>query len=323
MHQYDLAERGQAASAPWPAFASLDALNDRFRAFLERTEHVLGHTAATRMWYRNGVGSFIRFTVATNVAWPLTVDPGTLEGWLAWNRDRGLGAVSLKTYWTALRMFIRAFVEQTGADDPFEKAHTPKLPQHTYKALSPADCERLLMTVRNYPWKSDFESARNAAILGIALYAGLRKREILRLQFLDVDVQDGTIQIRKGKGRNGGKDRTAYIASELTELLTAYLRQRRLHQVTAPEFFVSVRSKRGVGVQVLRELVQKVRGASGVAFSLHVLRHSFVTMLLRTGVPMHIARDLAGHASIQSTEGYARVFREDLKQHIQSIRFST
>jgi len=309
------------SAAAWPTFTSEHDLQGQFRAFADRTEHVLGHTKATRMWYRNGFDSFRSFLTQTGVAWPLAISPDLLESWLGWNRDRKMSPVSLKTYWTALKAFVRSVVDRTGSANPFLLAHSPKLPQHNYKALPPADCERLLVSVRNYPWKSAFEGTRNAAILGIALYAGLRKREIVRLEYRDVDLQEGTIQIRKGKGRNGGKDRTAYIAAELRELLAEYLRERWLHKVTAPEFFTSLHTGRGITAACLPELVKRIKQASGVPFSLHVLRHSFVTMLLRSGVPIHIARDLAGHASIQSTEGYARVFREDLKQHIQAVRY--
>src|SRR5947199_393663 len=84
-------------------------------------------------------------------------------------------------------------------------------------------------------YRNGFERTRNAAIIGVALYAGLRKREIIRLEYRDVDLEEGTIFIRRGKGKNGGKDRTAYIASELRMLLATYIRARRARQVTAPE----------------------------------------------------------------------------------------
>jgi site-specific recombinase XerD len=310
-----------SSSSSWPAFASIDELNNNFQSFCDRAERVLGFTKSTRLWYRDGFGSFVRFLTETGTDWPLVVSPDLLEQWLAWSRTQTLSLTTIHTYWKSLKAFIDAIVRQAGLSNPFAVAHSPKLPQHRYKALAPAECERLLSTVLNYPWRSEFERARNAAIIGVALYAGLRKREIIRLEYRDVDLEQGTIFIRRGKGKNGGKDRTAYIASELRTFLSAYVRERRARQITAPEFFNSSVRPRGISPVITNKLVKQLREASGIKFSLHVLRHSFVTMLLRSGVPIHIARDLAGHASIQSTEGYARVFREDLKQHIQAVRF--
>jgi integrase len=158
-------------------------------------------------------------------------------------------------------------------------------------------------------------------MLATALYAGLRKREILRLEVLDIDLEEATIRVHRGKGKNGGKDRTAYMPSELLDLLRAYVAERRRHQLTNPEFFASLKTRRGVSDMTFRRIVDNVRTAAGVRFSLHVLRHSFVTMLLRSGVPIHVARDLAGHSDIKTTEGYARVFDEDLRRHVQAVSF--
>lgn len=318
-HEYTSPYTPQAPS--WPTFSSLDELRDVFTAFVDRSERVLGFAKSTRMWYRNGFDNFARFLTLSGAPMPLVLTPDVLEAWIAWMREQTLSLVSIHTYFTSLKTFVKPTALHLGATNPFEHAHAPKLPQHRYKALAPAECERLLSTVLNYPWKTDFERARNAAIIAIALYAGLRKREIIRLEYRDVALEDGTIFIRRGKGRNGGKDRTAYIASELRQILAAYVRERRARQITTPEFFVSNVRRTGISSTLLGDLVRTLKDASGVSFSLHVLRHSFVTMLLRSNVPMHVARDLAGHASIQSTEGYARVFREDLKQHIEAVAF--
>ncbi|MEO6326895.1 MAG: tyrosine-type recombinase/integrase [Thermoanaerobaculia bacterium] len=50
-------------------------------------------------------------------------------------------------------------------------------------------------------------------------------------------------------------------------------------------------------------------------------RGSFVTHLLRAGVPLYIARDLAGHANISTTLGYTKVFDEDRKRGIRKLKF--
>ena len=71
----------------------------------------------------------------------------------------------------------------------------------------------------------------------------------------------------------------------------------------------------------LRRIHKAVRRASGIAFSLHGLRHSFVTMLLRSGVPLHVARELAGHTSITTTAGYLRVWDEDKRDQIRKVSF--
>src|ERR1041384_7380708 len=143
------------------------------------------------------------------------------------------------------------------------------------------------------------------------LYAGLRKSEIFRLTNGDVDLEDGTIRIVKGKGRYGGKDRMAFVAPELARILRSYVAARDRARLTSVTFFVSAVKGHSLSDGALRDIVRKVSNAAGVPFSPHVLRHSFVTHLLRSGVPIHIVRDLAGHANFETTLGYTAVFDED------------
>jgi site-specific recombinase XerD len=44
-------------------------------------------------------------------------------------------------------------------------------------------------------------------------------------------------------------------------------------------------------------------------------------MLLRSGVPLHVARELAGHTSITTTAGYLRVWDEDKRDQIRKVSF--
>ena len=53
---------------------------------------------------------------------------------------------------------------------------------------------------------------------------------------------------------------------------------------------------------------------------MHSLRHSFVTMLLKSGVPIHVASELAGHTDIRTTAHYLRVFDDEKRQVIKRLR---
>ena len=307
----------------WPTFPSLETLDERFALFVDRAENVRGLAPSTLRWYRDGFGNFRRYLSDTCAAdREIIINPALVEEWAGWNRKRGISGFSVITYWVSVKRFVRVISERDGFYNPFKHAEAPGRPEHKFKALKPQECERVLLTVRNYGWRSTFDTMRNTAMLAVALYAGLRRREIVRLERRDVDLVQGTIDIRRGKGRYGGKDRTAYICDELAAILRAYLHERKVRHIESPEFFVSGRTRRGVSATTLRDIVEKVRDAAGIRFSLHSLRHSFVTMLLRANVPIRVARDLAGHAQIKTTEEYGRVFRDDLKRHIQAVSFN-
>src|SRR5262249_13635916 len=141
---------------------------------------------------------------------------------------------------------------------PFRGASRPRAQKRVPKARTPEECRRILDAARNIPWSDPFDRARACAILGCMIYAGLRKGEVLRLRFEHVNLTDGTLLIERGKGRFGGKDRVAYMPTELALLLRAYVRERTSRRFEVPEFFCTS-ANRGLAEVTLRRIVRRVR----------------------------------------------------------------
>ena len=296
-------------------------LDARFASFLDYVSTVRSHSAWSARWYVCGYQNLRRYLVDG-----VSLEPETfrqrlfgVDSWVHWNRSRGLGPVATNTYWRAVRRFFVDLEERDQVQNPFRGLKAPPLPRRNPKAHATAECRRILAAAENYPWPSRFEAVRAVALLGTVLYAGLRKSELLRLEMRDVDLVAGTILVLRGKGRYGGKDRTTYVPAELKAILRAYLDERNRHRITCPEFFASVQRRAGIRQGTLKRLVKLVRPAAGVPFSLHTLRHSYVTWLLRSGVPIHVAQDLAGHASVVTTSVYLRVFDEDKRAAVAKL----
>lgn len=304
-----------------PAGWTFRDLDRRFEAFLDTSRFVERKSLDTLRGYRGAFAMFRRYLAEGRKELPPTL--GTrffdIEGFVAWNNRRGVTAVTTNHYWRALRPFFVDLERRDGVMNPFRGMRPPVTGTPKPKALSPEECRRILLAADNYPWDSPFERRRAVAVLSTAMYAGLRKRELLRLLYTDVDIDEGTVSIRGGKGRGDGKDRLIFIAPELRDVLEAYLRARSLAHVTAPGFWASPRGGAFMSEAALMRVVKRVRRASGLPFGLHRLRHSFVTLLLKAGVPIHVVQNLAGHASIRTTEVYFRVWDEDKRRGVQRL----
>ncbi|MCG3193064.1 MAG: Tyrosine recombinase XerC [Thermoanaerobaculia bacterium] len=241
-----------------------------------------------------------------------------VEAWLMWLRKRGVGPVSCNTYWRGLVPFFQYLERTRSVPNPFDGLRAPGLPQRVPKALSPDECRRLIESAQHFPWPTLFERTRAVAVVAILLYTGLRRGELLRLKYADVDLNDGSLRVEKGKGRYGGKDRVCVLPPELIFFLKAYLRERARCQIVCPEVFASHRQQ-GLSETQLRRILGAVKRAAGIQFSPHALRHSFISMALRAGTPIHVVQALAGHASIQSTIPYIRVFDEERRAAAQKF----
>lgn len=298
---------------------TLTDLDRRFVDFCDYALTSLGHSPASITCYRGVYRIFRRFLLETRR--PLRESIFAIEEWSAWVRKRGVTATTVNSYWRSLRIFFNDLERRDAVSNPFAKLRAPALPARIPKAHSAKDCARILTAAENIPWGRDYERALAVAIFGAMLYAGLRRGEILKLNFVDVNLDAGTIRIVRGKGRAGGKDRIAYFGPELRQILQRFIAQRQRQRIEGPGFFASGVTGRAISLSTLRRIHQRVRAASGVRFSLHALRHSFVTMLLSSGVPLHVAQELAGHSNITTTAGYLRVWDEDKRREIQKISY--
>ncbi len=150
-----------------------------------------------------------------------------------------------------------------------------------------ADLERLLAVA----------NPRERLIVLLGAHAGLRVADMADLQTGDLDLANRSLRVRRGKG---GKARTVTLSDTLLEALRGY----------APRHDSS--SLLGVGAarlwQIMRSLCARTGGEVGPVRSLgvHSLRHSSGTRLYRETGDLLLVRDHLGHASVVTSERYAK-----------------
>ncbi|MGA8809533.1 MAG: tyrosine-type recombinase/integrase [Thermoanaerobaculia bacterium] len=232
-----------------------------------------------------------------------------IEDWMAWLRSRHVSHTSVCTYWRGLDAVFRRLEATGGMFNPFTCLTPPRASPPLPKALTRNAAERLLHLVRNLPWRTAFERRRNLAIVGLMLLAGLRKGEVLKLTLSDVDLEAGAIHIERGKGKNGGKDRTAYATPQLVVILGEYAEARRRAGKTHPEFISSSSSQnQRIGEVTIRRLFRILTREMNMRVAPHMLRHTYATLLRQTGVQDRVAQELLGHSSLAMLQRYSHVF---------------
>jgi len=217
-------------------------------------------------------------------------------------QERQWSANSFVTIHKSLTVFFRWCVEHGHlAANPIDAIELPRIPKRLPPRLSQQEALRLLEVVHNYPWPYTFQRHRNYAILATFVFAGLRKRELLRLQMVNVDLENQSIFVRQGKG---GKDRFIPVSSTLAGILGRYLEERGRLRKTCPEFFTSLNRDMGFTDQGLRRLVAAARRMTGLSFHLHTLRHTFATLMLEGGCDIFSLSRMMGHSDIKTTTIY-------------------
>ena len=175
---------------------------------------------------------------------------------------------------------------------------------------------RVLQAASDYPWRNAFSRARAAAIIAIMLLGGLRKGEVLRLKLEDVELASGLITIWHSKG---DKSRTVYMPPELRMKLAAYIDARAARKCAF--FFVS-KNDRSLSDAQFRRLMQIIGRYAGVHLFAHALRHSYVTLLLKSRLPLHVVQSLAGHADLETTQRYVAIWDDEKRAAVQRVHLT-
>lgn len=148
--------------------------------------------------------------------------------------------------------------------------------------------------------------SRDSALFAVLYGAGLRRSEVVNLNLEDFDPESGALTVRQAKGR---KDRLGYASNGAHSALDAWLAVRGAEP--GPLFLPIDKGgrihHRRMTDQAVLVVLRKRAGQAGVSrFSPHDLRRTFISDLLDHGADLSTVQQLAGHASVTTTQRYDR-----------------
>lgn len=294
----------------FPSLAHMDSAVENVHARMRSVEGLADGTIA---WTAVAYRVFRRFLVSTGehrtfLSGELEAQMRVLEGWIAWMRDGGRTRVTINNYWRALSLIFARLNQQQGTVNPLVFLPTPKFSPRQARCLTRDAAARVLGFVHHHQWSSRFEQARNFALVGLLLLAGLRRGEAAALKYGHVNLSARTIHIASGKGRYGGKSRTCYMTPQLQDILTAYERERGRRPTSGEAYLLAVRGDGGISGAAIRHLFERISAALDLPVTPHTCRHTYATLLRESGVSDRVAMDLLGHTSLEILQRYSHVF---------------
>jgi integrase/recombinase XerD len=230
---------------------------------------------------------------------------------LALQLRSGRSPRSLSRYLSGFRQFYRWLLREGRIrEDPTALIENPKLGRGLPKALS----EKQVADLLEAPQVSTPLGLRDRTMLELMYAAGLRVSELVGLELISVNLNQGVVRIT-GKG---GKERLVPLGEEAISWLQRYLREARpalMNRHGSPLMFVTAR-KNGMTRQAFWYAIRKHAQAAGISrpVSPHMLRHSFATHLLNHGADLRVVQLLLGHSDLSTTQIYTHIAREGLKQ---------
>lgn len=292
--------------------------------YLRRLLH-RGLSVSTRRHAVRSLWLLARFLAARGHAEPASASVQDLAAFLVfargrrvrWGRRRGLAVTdsTVRVWCQSVRGFFRWLVrEGLLLLDPTVALGPIPLRQKLPRVLTPAQVERLLAA----PSGEDPISRRDRALLELAYSSALRAGELLGLDLLDLDLAQGELTVRRGKG---GKGRRLPVGEPAVKAVLAYLTDGRddlIPQWRRPRPTAVFLSRVGTRLRsdlLGRALALRARQA-GIEghVTMHTLRHSAAVHMLKRGADIRSLAQLLGHASVETTARYTRLVLDDLKE---------
>ena len=207
---------------------------------------------------------------------------------------RGRAPATLARHVAALRTYYR-WLHRQGLVSAVVVEHLR--PPKTDSKLPDVLSERQARAVMEHPDHLPMERA----LLELLYSSGLRVGELVALDREDLDLVQGRVHVRQGKG---GKPRVVPMGDLARGSLDAWMSSRT--DAHAP-VFLAVRGGR-MSPRSARSLVERAgRRAGVVGLHPHTLRHSCATHMLDRGADLRGIQELLGHSSLSTTQRYTHL----------------
>jgi len=190
---------------------------------------------------------------------------------------------------------------------PFQKKHKT-LPA----VLSRSEITSFLSVIKNPKYH---------AIASVLYGAGLRLSECLNLKIKDIDSDKMVIDVRNAKGN---KDRRTILSKKLLDTLRNYFRNTFPRPVSYL-FYKKNNLHESFSRRQTQRFIQEAGLRAGIRkpVSPHILRHSFATHLLESGVNLRKIQIILGHKSLKTTAVYTHLtsnFLDEVKSPLDSLK---
>lgn len=200
----------------------------------------------------------------------------------------------------------RAVTRGRLARNPFKDVKQIRCPKKKIPYFSPEQMGVLLHTIRE-PWLKD--------IVSFAVCTCMRRGEILNLRWKNVHLDDRFIEISSSDVYQvkQGQLRHAPLSNQALEIL---MRQRRDSEWA----FADGEGQRFSGDYVCKKFKQYTREC-GLPDELHFhsLRATGASWMASDGVPIYNVKEIMGHASVRTTEPYASLKDQSLRDAVERI----
>lgn len=273
----------------------MENLNDAYTDFILSRQAMLC-TPGTIRWYNFTAGRFIKWLIENGINTVEETSARHVRAYLAGLRGKDLTDSYIHGHARAIRTLVGFWHQEKYIADPivFDMPSTDK---KRPLVLSADELRRVLNACL---------TIRDKMVILFMADSGIRRAEALALNWGNVDVKRGVVQIARGKG---GKYRMVVIGETTCKVLLSY-QQTVKHANDDP--LIQTDTGTRLKLSGIQSAFMRISERSGVKVTPHSLRRTFATLSRRAGMDLLELQALMGHASLDMTKRYIQMLDDDL-----------
>ncbi|RQD74325.1 MAG: integrase [Candidatus Syntrophonatronum acetioxidans] len=215
---------------------------------------------------------------------------------------------------------IRSYYKFLEENEYLEEDNNPTLfirkakvsrPLPVFLSLEEAQ-DLLKASVKNTRWPE-----RDHAVLRFFLQTGCRAGELVKIELDHIDLEEKYVRLL-GKGN---EERIVPLTPNTIEALKDYLAVRDFSPRGKNHLFLGARGD-PITYLGLNKLFKEACRKAGILkpnLTLHKLRHTCLTLLLKEGVDLCTLKELAGHQTIRTTVVYTHVTQKEIREAVKKL----
>ncbi len=245
---------------------------------------------------------------------PETVKLAQLRKFVEWMNQKGISPRTQARTISGIKSFYKfLLIEEAVENDPTTLVESPRIGRKLPEILTDDEINSLIEAID----ETKAEGLRNKAILETLYSCGLRVSELVDLKLSNLHFEQEFLRIA-GKGE---RERLVPISKRAIEDIKKYLVNSRKKLTIEKGFenivFLNRRGKKLSRVMIftiIKNLADKIKLEKNI--SPHTFRHSFASALVQGGADLRTVQEMLGHESILTTEIYAHLDKEYLKDTV-------
>lgn len=284
----------------------MEGLVNNFVNFLETEKRLSANTLQS---YKRDIIQYTDFLNKNNIDNIAGVTSKTVLNYLLELQNEGRATSTISRNLASIRSFYQYLSrQQIISQDPTVDVHAFKVERKLPQVLTSHEVELLL----EQPKCLDIKGYRDKAMLELLYATGIRVTELISLNLDDINLEVGYIRCKKAE-----KERVVPIYAVAVSAIKDYLANARPLMVNSSNevaLFVNFNGTR-LTRQGFWKIIKLYKSQAKISKDItpHTLRHSFAIHLLENGADLRSIKEMLGHSDISSTQVYAQIVKNRIK----------